>query len=60
MSGLIDERLVSLNEIATDCFNVEPFALDAKRPDIRVAVSRPILSVRLKVLTTLDSSPVIN
>jgi hypothetical protein len=38
MSDLIDERLVNLNEIATDCFNVKPFALDAKRPEIHIAV----------------------
>lgn len=38
MSDLIDERLVNLNEIATDCFKVEPFALDEKRPELRIAV----------------------
>lgn len=38
MTALIDERLISLDKIATDCFHVGPFALDAKWPDVRVAV----------------------
>ena len=38
MTALIDERLISLNEIATDCFHIEPFALDAKWPDVRIAL----------------------
>jgi len=38
MGSLIDERLISLNAIATDSFNVEPFALDANQPEIRIAV----------------------
>jgi hypothetical protein len=38
MFGLIDDRLISLNDIATDCFNVDTFALDADHPDIGVTV----------------------
>jgi hypothetical protein len=38
MGGLIDERLISLNEIATDFFSIDTFALDANQPEIRVAV----------------------
>jgi hypothetical protein len=29
MGGLNDERLINLNEIAMDCFNVDTFALNA-------------------------------
>jgi hypothetical protein len=38
MDGLIDERLINLNAIATDCLNVDTFALDANQPEIRIAV----------------------
>jgi hypothetical protein len=38
MGGLNDERLISLNEIAMDCFNVDNFALDANQPEVRIVV----------------------
>lgn len=41
MSALTDERLQTLSEIATDCFDVDTFLLDAEMPDLHVTV-RPI------------------
>jgi hypothetical protein len=38
MGGPNDERLISLNEIAMDCFNVGTFALNATQPEICVVV----------------------
>lgn len=38
MGGLTDERLINLSAIATDCLNVDTFALDANQPEIRIAV----------------------
>lgn len=41
MSALTDERLQTLSEIATDCFDVDTFLLDPGMPDLHVTV-RPI------------------
>ncbi|MFL9991243.1 hypothetical protein PQR34_07035 [Paraburkholderia sediminicola] len=41
MSALTDERLNTLSEIATECFDVDTFFLSPEMPDLRVAV-RPV------------------
>jgi hypothetical protein len=41
MGVLTDERLNTLSEIATDCFDVDTFCLDPEMPDLRVTV-RPV------------------
>ena len=45
MSALTEERVSVLSEIATDCFDVDTFFLDAQQPDMRVTV-RPVDIVR--------------
>jgi hypothetical protein len=41
MSALTDERLNTLSEIATDCFDVDTLSLNPEKPDLRVMV-RPV------------------
>jgi|ERR1700761_9818716 hypothetical protein len=45
MSVLTEERLNVLSEIATDCFDVDTYALTPELPDLRVPV-RPVDIVR--------------
>ncbi|CAD6535347.1 hypothetical protein [Paraburkholderia metrosideri] len=45
MSVITDERLSTLSQIATDCFDVDTYALNPELPDLRVPV-RPADIVR--------------
>jgi hypothetical protein len=38
MSAAAEERLSILSEIATDCFDVDTYALNPELPDLRVPV----------------------
>jgi hypothetical protein len=45
MSVITEERLSILSEIATDCFDVDTYALNPELPDLRVPV-RPVDIIR--------------